>query len=133
MKLAISPSQTKIVGDIMPFPKKKITFDTSEVTTGGTTKPSNAFNSKDWENMVVYVKNTANDAVTVTGVGSPLEDFSESWDMDNPLSLSDGSGTATYDYTVVGDAHHYMKIRVSADNSDATSGQVDVWIASRDE
>lgn len=111
---------------------RKITFGNSDLTTSGTTKPSSEINIRGMGSVTVYMKYTGDVAITVEGRVKPNSNVSDDWSLDGSTNVSAGDSTTQYEYEVFGDEHHQLQINASADSSDASSGQLEVWVVGGD-
>lgn len=108
-----------------------VTFATADLTTGGTN--SGVLDVGGMSKLTFYYIYTGDTAVTLELFEDPDgPDFSDGnvaeWQLGNDINLTDGSSTTEFERDTLTDFARYIRPFVSADSSNATSGQLVVKV-----
>lgn len=109
-----------------PVARWSVDFATGDITTGGT--DSGVLELEGYDEVTLYFKYTGDTASTVQVFDAPNVGFGRGnqHQLGNDISLSDGSGTTQFDRETISQHAAFVRLNVSADSVNATSGTLEV-------
>lgn len=89
---------------------------------------SSAFKVEQLDEATFYLKNTSDRAVTLQAEAAKPSDptFTDPYPIGSAIALSAGNVTATRDVAVLTDHHGFVRWKVTATGSDATTGTLSI-------
>ena len=124
------PTEIRISHDVSTANATE-TFATASLT--GTGSNSTVFETSFYKDHTLYLKNTANRALTVQVQGSRDQAFTNPFSVGPAISMADGSATATEAVASLTDHVPFIRVNAKSTTTTATSGSLVVELMAQKE